>query len=270
MVDELLARKVNLKATTTSVPPPLQFAVEGCRMTSVQKLLAAGADVNHYYGPDEDLPLVRAINNLRPDMIKLLIRHVTEPSEGWITTPLMSACHAKAPRSIEFLINLPNIDISKVNNKNETCLFMNVNGLDAAGLELILNTNIECRGILDKDAETGPIQAECFREVQLMMNTYEPSINWSFFRILRVSQHLLTLRFKNIQVPAGNEEELIENFPIYGRMLAFHMKKALQRKVLFEQAEEVLLVIFRKLLPATVINEIIFFLTNYDLYKLKE
>ncbi|CAG5074126.1 Protein of unknown function [Cotesia congregata] len=118
----------------------------------------------------------------------------------------------------------------------------------------------EYRDILDQDAETGQIQAECSKEVQLMMSTYESSINWSFFRILHTSQHLLSLRFKHIHIPAGKEEVLIEKFPIYGRMLAFHLKKALQRKMLLQQAEETLLDIFYKLLPATFINEMFYYL----------
>ncbi|CAG5074124.1 Similar to ANK2: Ankyrin-2 (Homo sapiens) [Cotesia congregata] len=324
IVEKLIAAGVDVNGYGPDEYLPLTIAILDQRYEMAKLLIRHGAEINvtECRGALSPLCLAASIEN-GVNFMELLIKHgadvnliVTQPNTRWITTPLMRACQTGTRKAIEFLINLPNIDITKVNNRNENCLFWSVYTPPAMGLELILSTNIdlntrnidnnlplhyepdfrlnnflqnytikrhliklmvagfyicqEYRDILKKDTETGPIQAECSKEVQLMMNTYESSINWSFFRILRTSQHLLSLRFKHIQVPAGKEEEWIEKFPIYGSMLAFHLKKALQRKMLLQQAEGTLFDLFYKLLPATFINDMFYYLTNYDLYQLIE
>ncbi|XP_044575286.1 ankyrin-1-like [Cotesia glomerata] len=91
-----------------------------------------------------------------------------------------------------------------------------------------------------EDEKFDNLRAECSEEIQLMKNTKELSTNWSYFTILRSSQHTLALRFKHVEVSVDQVKGWIEKFPLYGEILAFHVKKALQRKMILERTDQVL------------------------------
>ncbi|CAG5078003.1 Similar to CDase: Neutral ceramidase (Drosophila melanogaster) [Cotesia congregata] len=219
----------------------------------------------------------------------------------------MAACSRGGRKAIEILLNHPNIDVNIVDHNRENCIFYtSFRSPSKNNHDLLLNTNIniDIRNIYGKLLiESSPsfelfnhivalmvaglnvsennieafdgrrykkFQAQCLQEIELLKSTKELITNWSCFRILRTSQNLLALRFKNFQIPEHQGEEWSEKFPIYGKMLAFNFKKALQRKILLKKTDQVLFDIFYRKLPATFINDLYHYMSNYNLSKLVE
>ncbi|CAG5101059.1 Similar to RF_0381: Putative ankyrin repeat protein RF_0381 (Rickettsia felis (strain ATCC VR-1525 / URRWXCal2)) [Cotesia congregata] len=283
VVELLISRgaQINDRKSCTFNKSPFGCAVFESNVNMMKLLISHGADVN------------------------LAVSHM---KSHWTCTPLIAACSFdNSTDSIEFLLNHPYIDIQAVHESNETCVFFAARNDPLGYLQLILNTNIDIntKNIYNKlpldvvwdgnnnvinrhivklivagfyvceenreavrDRKFDKLRAECSKEIQLMKDTKELYTNWSCFTILMRSQHFLALRFKHVEVSVDQEEEWIKKFPLYGKILAFHLKKALQRKMILKRTDQVLFDIFYKILPDTFIHDLYHFFSNYNLSKL--
>lgn len=88
------------------VSTPLFRAITTGDTTTVQKLLAAGADPNESYGADEETALLVAAVERRERIVQLLLTAGADPNHGDMCgyTPLMGAVCANAPRIVELLL----------------------------------------------------------------------------------------------------------------------------------------------------------------------
>ncbi|KAH0540655.1 hypothetical protein KQX54_018877 [Cotesia glomerata] len=271
MVELLISRgaQVNVGKFCHINESPFGCAVAESNVKMMELLISHGADVN------------------------LMMSGITLARTG---TPLMAACFFRDTMdSVELLLNHPYIDIQAVDNFAESCVFVAARNDHSDQLQLILNTNIDintknigdelpldivsndnnylikhhivklivagfyvCKEnrVAVRDKKFDYLRAECSEEIQLMKNTEELYTNWSCFTILRRSQHFLALRFKHVEVSVDQEEGWIEKFPLYGKILAFHFKKALQRKMILKRTDQVLFDILYKILPDTIINNV--------------
>ncbi|CAG5089389.1 Similar to FANK1: Fibronectin type 3 and ankyrin repeat domains protein 1 (Bos taurus) [Cotesia congregata] len=338
MIDYLLS----FHQTVDKIQPALLFAIKHNEINIVEKLLAAGGNINDpmlfstaiynnriqianfliNQGAPVDSKissegcssLAIAAEHNDVNLMKILIDKGADVNflsskrgENSTWTPLMAACSRGAREAIEILLNHPNIDVNIVDHNRKNCIFFNNISLPSkTNHDLLLNANIniDIRNIHGKlliefspsfdlfthivalmvaglnvserniEAFGGrrykKFQAQCLQEIELLKSTKELMTNWSCFRILRTSQHLLARRFKNLQIPEHQGEEWSKKFPIYGKMLAFNFKKALQRKILLKKTDQVLFDILYRKLPATFINDLYHYMSNYNLSKLVE
>ncbi|CAG5101057.1 Similar to RF_0381: Putative ankyrin repeat protein RF_0381 (Rickettsia felis (strain ATCC VR-1525 / URRWXCal2)) [Cotesia congregata] len=285
MVELLISRgaQINDRKSCTFNKSPFGCAVDKSNLIMMKFLISHGADVN------------LAVSGKR---------------SSWTCTPLMAACILyNSMDLIKFLLNHPYIDIHAVNESNETCVFFAARNAPSGCLQLILNTNIDIntKNIYNKlpldvipngynnlmnrhivklivagfyvceenreaveDETFDNLRDLCSEEIQLMKDTKELSTNWSCFTILRSSQHTLALRFTHVEVSVDQVKGWIKKFPLYGKILAFHVIKALQRKMILEHTDQVLFDIFKWRLPNTFIHDMFYFLSNYNLSMLLE
>ncbi|CAG5083560.1 Similar to FPV218: Putative ankyrin repeat protein FPV218 (Fowlpox virus (strain NVSL)) [Cotesia congregata] len=106
-------------------------------------------------------------------------------------------------------------------------------------------------------SEFRKFRVECDTEVEVMKNTHGIMAGFSLFDILHRSYHKLALRIKD-----GDEDKfddkMAAKFPLYAGMIKYRLEKAGQRRILFNQVENILYKIFSRYLPATFIHEINF------------
>ncbi|CAG5074033.1 Similar to FANK1: Fibronectin type 3 and ankyrin repeat domains protein 1 (Bos taurus) [Cotesia congregata] len=339
MIDYLLS----FHQTVDKIQPALLFAIKHSEINIVEKLLAAGGNINDpmlfstaIYNNRIEIAnflidqgalcdskisfegcssLVIAAKHNYVNLMKILIDNGADvnflssnrgKNSTW--TPLMAACSTSAREAIEILLNHPNIDVNIVDHNRENCNFYinTLSSMSKINHNLLLNTNININirningklliesspslalifhivalmvaglDVSERNIEASgariykKLQAKYLQEIELLKSTKELMTNWSCFRILRTSQHLLALRFKHLQIPEHQGEEWSEKFPIYGKMLAFNFKKALQRKILLKKTDQVLFDILYRKLPATFINDLYHYMSNYNLSKLVE
>ncbi|CAD6235078.1 GSCOCG00007795001-RA-CDS [Cotesia congregata] len=125
----------------------------------------------------------------------------------------------------------------------------------------------------NKEAVSGSkfknFRVQCDTEVEVMKNTYGIMAGFSLFEILHKSYHKLALRTKD-----GDEdkfdEKMAAKFPLYAGMIKYRLEKAGQRRKLFNQVEDILYKVFSRYLPATIIHEMFFYFSNFELSKLVE
>ncbi|CAD6201336.1 GSCOCG00000137001-RA-CDS [Cotesia congregata] len=296
-VRKLLATGIDINNLGEDLQLLLVTAVESNNLKMVELLISCGAQVNvRKVCHITESPFGCAVADSNVKMMELLISHGADVNfkMSGITlfltgTPLIAACiFGDTIDSVELLLNHPHIDIQAVDDFNESCVFVAARNNQLKNLQLILNTNIDIniKNIHKKlplDVASNEenreavrleqfdiLRAKCSEEIRMMKDTKELYTNWSCFMILKRSQHFLALRFKHVEVSVDQEEDWIEKFPLYGEILAFHVKKALQRKMILKHTDQVLFDIFNKILPDTFIHDLYYFLSNYNLSKLLE
>ncbi|CAG5090070.1 Protein of unknown function [Cotesia congregata] len=73
---------------------------------------------------------------------------------------------------------------------------------------------------------------------------------------------------RNFRVQCDTEVEVMKN--MYAGMIKYRLEKAGQRRILFNQVEDILYEIFSRYLPATFIHGMFFYFSNFELSKLVE
>ncbi|KAH0555115.1 hypothetical protein KQX54_015343 [Cotesia glomerata] len=154
MIDYLLS----FHPTIDKIQPALLFAIKCKQLKIVEKLLAAGGNINdpmlfstavysgstvmakflfnHGAPVDSKIcikgcsPLVKAAEYNNVDLMKILIDNGADVNflssnrvKNSTCTPLMAACSKSAREPIEFLLDHPNIDVNIVDHKHENCIF---------------------------------------------------------------------------------------------------------------------------------------------------
>ncbi|KAH0540656.1 hypothetical protein KQX54_018883 [Cotesia glomerata] len=283
MVELLIRRGAQVNVDKFCNNSPFCCAVIKSNVNIIELLISHGADVNlagsGMRSHRRCTPLMAACMYDSLDSIEFLLNHpyidiqaVDESNE----TCLFAAAREDNSDCLQLILST-NIDINTKNIHKELPLDVVLDN----NYEFNVFRKISCNYLIKchivklivagfyvceknreavKDEKFYNLRAVCSEEIQLMKDTKELYTNWSCFTILRRSQHLLALRFKHVEVSVDQEEGWIEKFPLYGEILAFHVKKALQRKMILKRTDQVLFDIFYKILPDTFIHNVYHFL----------
>lgn len=131
--------------------------------------------------------------------------------------------------------------------------------------------NPECRQDLERFMErvTPAWEAEV---AKMKSKAVHEDSKLSFYDLLTKSLHSLAIVFRNERIVQGvNTSDYRQEFPIYGGIMKCHFRKAMARKMLFENEVDVFDVLGNVLhLPTVCLDRILSFLSNEDLKKLFE
>ena len=105
--ERLLADVPDLNARDASGWLPLKRAIHAGSASFVERLLKAGADPNALPEGDESSALAAAVNNNRPDLVELLLRHGAVPRtlRPRDLQPLSTACVLKSVEMVRMLLD---------------------------------------------------------------------------------------------------------------------------------------------------------------------
>ncbi|KAH0539793.1 serine/threonine-protein phosphatase 6 regulatory ankyrin repeat subunit B-like [Cotesia glomerata] len=281
----LLANNANPNCISEEGQTPLVMAAKNNDDFSINHLLKYGADIDlrsglsgktvlHYLGESNEevnfniLNIGADINRLTNDNKTVLdlieeamisncnrCKKNIEPVNfhGWYTRTYRK--HAKI--IINHILQLQAID-SFVCDEN---LYAMYNFEDKYGW---IDHNVKDEG---KKTTIDEMKKMCEAEVELMKTTFFVNTNVSIYHILtkcphRIANNVLKNEnvLKQLQTPA-----CIEKFPIYSRLLEGRIEKCLERKEILDQDIDYSFHNVFSSLPPVCIQEILRFLSNYDL-----
>lgn len=269
---------IDLKLQTGRYPPLVIACLYGS-VRAIEIILEKGADIN--YSSDSgfiiELPLQAAVVSGDHHKVRLLLSN-SDLKINQVNIECKTALHYAVSSPSEIILkNLldAGIDVNVVDNGGR--LAVESNNRDSGKKKIMmLKKHIVKLSVAGYCLAEGNLKAIsgkeydnlrliCSEEIEVLKLSRIDSINLCVYSILHKSEHVLARRLKRVDEESILRFNFKTEFPLYGNMIYYKVKRAANRKQLLIYVDNFTSQAFLEYLPDTFTRKITSYFTNHEL-----